>query len=107
MFFLSKKLLLLLFMLTLLISDKVSMFKVDGMMCLSGCVVKVNSIANSIDGVKRASVDFKKGILTVKYDSLMVSEDFIMNELSQKTTYVVKVAEKDFGKKMFDWLKIF
>jgi len=107
MFFLSKKLLLLLFMLTLLISDKVSMFKVDGMMCLSGCVVKVNSIANSIDGVKRASVDFKKGILTVKYDSLMVSEDFIMNELSQKTTYVVKIAEKDFGKKMFDWLKIF
>mgnify|MGYP002860862902 FL=1 len=107
MFFLSKKLLLLLFMLTLLISDKVSMFKVDGMMCLSGCVVKVNSIANSIDGVKRASVNFKKGILTVKYDSLMVSEDFIMNELSQKTTYVVKIAEKDFGKKMFDWLKIF
>ncbi len=107
MFFLRKKLLLLLFMLTLLISDKVSMFKVDGMMCLSGCVVKVNSIANSIDGVKRASVDFKKGILTVKYDSLMVSEDFIMNELSQKTTYVVKIAEKDFGKKMFDWLKIF
>ncbi len=107
MFFLSKKLLLLLFMLTLLISDKVSMFKVDGMMCLSGCVVKVNSIANSIDGVKRASVDFKKGILTVKYDSLMVSEDFIINELSQKTTYVVKIAEKDFGKKMFDWLKIF
>ena len=107
MFFLRRKLLFLLFMLTLLISDKVSMFKVDGMMCLSGCVVKVNSIANSIDGVKRASVDFKKGILTVKYDSLMVSEDFIINELSQKTTYVVKIAEKDFGKKMFDWLKIF
>ena len=37
----------------------------------------------------------------------MVSEDFIINELSQKTTYVVKIAEKDFGKKMFDWLKIF
>ena len=107
MFFLRKKLLFLLFMLTLLISDKVSMFKVDGMMCLSGCVVKVNSIANSIDGVKRASVDFKKGILTVKYDSLMVSEDFIMNELTQKTTYVIKIAENDFGKKMFDWLKIF
>ena len=54
------------------------------MMCLSGCVVKVNSITNSIDGVKRASVDFKKGILTVKYDSLMVSEDFIINEFYMK-----------------------
>ena len=107
MFYLRKKLLFLSFLITLLISDKVSIFKVDSMMCLSGCVVKVNSITNSIDGVKRASVDFKKGILTVKYDSVMVSEDFIMNELSQKTTYAIKIAEKDFGKKMFDWLKIF
>ena len=107
MFFLRKKLLFLSFLVTLLISDKISIFKVDGMMCLSGCVVKVNSITNSIDGVKRANVDFKKGILTVRYDSLMVSEDFIMNELSQKTTYVIKKAEKDFGRKIFDWLKIF
>ena len=67
MFFLKRNnLVLLLLLLTLSLPNKVSMFKVDGMMCVSGCVFKVNSVANSINGVSGSSVDFKKGILTVK-----------------------------------------
>ena len=103
MYFSKKKDLLLLLLLASLVPEKISMFKVDGMMCLSGCVVKVNSVANSIDGVKEARVDFKKGILTVKYDSLKLSEELIVSEISQKTTYSIKKAESF----LFNWLKIF
>ena len=103
MYFSNKKYLFILLLLAFLVPDKISMFKVDGMMCLSGCVVKVNSVANSIDGVKEASVDFKKGILTVKYDPLKLSEELIISEISQKTTYSIKKAESF----LFDWLKIF
>ncbi len=90
-----------------MLTNKISAFKVDGMMCLSGCVVKVNSVVSSIDGVGKANIDFKKGILTVQYDSLKVSDDLIIDELSKQTTYVVKKTEKDFSKILFDWLKIF
>ena len=90
-------------LLTLLIPNRVSIFKVDGMMCLSGCVVKVNSVTNSINGVKGASVDFKRGILTVEYDSTKVNEGLIISELSEKTTYSIKKAESF----LFNWLKIF
>ena len=103
MFFLRNKCFFILLLMSLLIPNKVSQFKVDGMMCLSGCVVKVNSVANSIEGVKEASVDFKKGMLTVEYDSLKLSDEVIISEISKKTTYSIKKADKF----LFDWIKIF
>ena len=106
MSFLKISIILLLF-LSISISNKMVIFKVDGMMCVSGCVVKVNSIVNSIDGVNNSKVDFKKGFLTVSYDSLKVSDDIIIKELSTQTTYEVKKVKKDFNNILFDWFKIF
>ena len=92
---------------SILISNKMTTFKVDGMMCLSGCVVKVNSVVNSIDGISSSKVDFKRGFLTVNYDSLKVTDDIIIKELSGQTTYKIKKVKKDFNNILFDWLKIF
>jgi len=91
----------------LLIPSQISTFKVDGMMCLSGCVAKVNSVVNSIEGVDKININFKKGILTVRYDSLKVSDDMIIDKLSDQTTYVVKKTEKNFSKILFNWFKVF
>ena len=90
-----------------LLPNKISVFKVDGMMCVGGCVAIINSVSQSIDGVNSSSVDFKKGLLTVSYDSLRVNEVLIIDKLSQQTTYDVKKVEKKISKSLFDWLKIF
>tara|TARA_B100000427_G_C15475438_1_gene580548 strand:- start:897 stop:1229 length:333 start_codon:yes stop_codon:yes gene_type:complete len=96
-----------LFFLSISISNKITTFKVEGMMCLSGCVVKVNSVVNSIEGVNNSEVDFKRGFLTVGYDSLKITDDIIIKELSSQTTYKVEKVKKDFNNPLFDWLKIF
>ena len=105
--FLKKNIIFLLLSLTILLSNKISTFKVDGMMCISGCVFKVNSVVQSIEGVSNSNVNFEKGILTVKYDSLKVYDTMIINKLSNETTYKVKKTEKDFSKILFNWFKIF
>jgi len=94
-------------LLSVMISNKVATFKVDGMMCLSGCVVKVNSVVNSIEGVNNSEIDFKRGFLTVGYDSLKITDDVIIKELSTQTTYKVEKIKKDFNSTLFDWLRIF
>ena len=72
-------------------------------MCVSGCVWKVNSVTESIDGVNESNVDFEKGILTVKYDSLKTNNDIIISELSKQTTYTVKEFKKDSNGSILDW----
>ena len=105
--FLKKNIIYFSFSLALLCSNKISTFKVDGMMCFDGCVVKVYSIVKSIEGVKDSRVDFKKGLLTVSYDSLLVNENLIIENLSNKTTYKVKEYQEKTNKIFLDLLKIF
>ena len=64
------------------------------MMCVSGCVWKVNSVTQSIEGVSESNVDFEKGVLTVKYDSLKTDNHIIISELSKQTTYIVRESKK-------------
>ena len=90
-------------MLSFFIPNKISIFKVEGMMCVSGCVWKVNSVTESIDGVNESNVDFEKGILTVKYDSLKTNNDIIISELSKQTTYTVKEFKKNSDSQILNW----
>ena len=80
--------------------------QVKGMSCAS-CVGRVEKALNAIDGVDKANINFEKGLLTVKYDPLKVSDDMIVDKLSGETTYIVKKREKDFSKIIFNWLKVF
>lgn len=84
---------------SLSLSNKISTFKVDGMMCVNGCVWKVNSVTESINGVYESSVDFEKSVLTVKYDSLKVNDKIIIKELLNQTTYKVITSKDDLIKK--------
>ena len=77
------------------------------MMCETGCSWKISSVVQSIDGVSESNVNFKKGILTVKYDSLKVQDSIIISKLSSQTTYEVKKTKQDFSKILFNWFKIF
>ena len=83
--------------------NKISTFKVEGMMCVSGCVWKVNSVTKSIGGVSESNVDFAKGILTVKYDSLKTNDDIIISKLSKQTTYIVKEFKKNSDSQILNW----
>ena len=73
------------------------------MMCVSGCVWKVNSVTQSIEGVSESNVDFEKGVLTVKYDSLKTDNHIIISELSKQTTYIVKEFKKKSNVSVFNW----
>ena len=88
----------------LLFSYQVSTFKVEGLMCVSGCVWKVNTVAQSILGVNESNVDFERGILTVQYDPKKVNDDLIIKELSKQTTYkITKIQNKANNNKILDW----
>ena len=82
-----------------------SYFKIDGMVCESGCSYKIKSVVNSISGVKESSVDFEKRILSVDYDASKVNEQIIIDRISEETTFKakkVKFKKKKEGNSWFE-----
>ena len=76
-----------------------SSFKIEGMVCEGGCSYKVKSIVNSIKGVNECSLDFGKKVLTVNYDSEQVSDQLIIEKISEDSHKVVIYSEDIFGGK--------
>ena len=74
----------------LLSEDQQSKFKVDGMMCETGCAWKVKSVVNSLEGVNMAELDFERRVLTVNYDDNKINDEQIIKTLMDDTTYIVK-----------------
>ena len=68
-------------------ADKSESYKIEGMHCSYGCVNKVKSIMNSLDGVKTCDVSFEKSLMTVKYDDSKINMDKIISSLTEGTTY--------------------
>ena len=64
-----KKYILLVIMLSFLLSgNKSESYKIEGMHCSYGCVNKIKSVVNSIDGIKSCEVSFENSLMTVEYD---------------------------------------
>ena len=83
-----------------------SKFKVEGMMCETGCAWKVESVVKSIEGINVVKVDFENKVLFVEYDKTKINDNKIIEALSKETTYTVKKVEQI--KKSFiplDWIK--
>ena len=79
-----------------------TVFKVNGMMCERGCAYKVNSIVNSIDGIKNCQVDFEKGTVLVNYDPKKTNDQIILTKLETETTYkIIKIKKRSF----LEWFK--
>ena len=69
-----KKNILLVFMLSLLFSgNKLEKYKIEGMHCSYGCVNKIKSVVNSIEGMKSCEVSFENSLMTVEYDDSKVN----------------------------------
>ena len=86
-------------------AEQVSKFKIDGMMCASGCAWKVKTITDSIDGVNSSEVDFEKGTLIVNHNPSKATTELIISKLSKETTYEVVLAKDKTKKSFLDWFK--
>ena len=82
------------FIFSLLIAkENTALLKVNGMVCSYSCAGKVNSVVQKIDGVKDSSVDFNKGIATIKYDGSKIADKDIVETLKNKTMYKVSIID--------------
>ncbi len=86
-------------------AEQVSKFKIDGMMCVTGCAWKVKTITDSIDGVNSSEVDFEKGTLIVNHNPSKATTELIISKLSKETTYEVVLAKDKTKKSFLDWFK--
>ena len=90
----------------LLSADISESYVIKGMHCGYGCVKKIKSVVNDIDGVKTCDVDFEKSLMVVEYDDAKVNTSLIITSLNDKTTYntklkeEIKVDDKTFWKKI-------
>ena len=102
-----KNILIVLIFSFLLSADKSESYKIEGMHCGYGCVNKVKSIMNSLDGMKACEVSFEKSLMTVEYDDSKIDIDKIILSLTEGTTYITTIINKNDkkGKKSF-WSKV-
>ena len=102
-----KNILIVLMFAFLLSADKSESYKIEGMHCGYGCVNKVKSIMNSLDGMKTCEVSFEKSLMTVEYDDSKITIDKIISSLTEGTTYITTIINKNDkkGKKSF-WSKV-
>ena len=101
-----KKIILIIAGSVLLSADVTESYNVEGMFCSNGCVNKIKSVINSLEGVKSCDVSFEKSLITVEFDEEKVNSDLIISSLSKNTTYrTSKVKEKDTNKESF-WSKL-
>ena len=89
----------------LLSEDQKSKFKVEGMMCQTGCAWKVKSIVKSLEGINMVEVDFDKSFLIVDYDKSKINDDQIIKTLMDQTTYVVKKVDDSRKIAPIGWFK--
>ena len=83
-----RKYLALILLVSFLVSANTSeSYKVEGMSCGFGCVNKVKSVMNAIDGVNKCDVDFEKSLMIVEFDDSKVNSEIIIKSLSEETTY--------------------
>lgn len=71
----------------LIASLETSNINVRGMMCGMSCADKIEKQINSIDGVKQFNLSYEKSLLVIDYDSNIINESQIINNLNDNTTY--------------------
>ena len=81
-------------------------FNIEGMMCGYGCVNKVKTVLNSIEGVKKCDVNFEKSLMTVEFDEEKVNSHLIITSLTENTTYKTSIMANDYKEKQSFWNKI-
>ena len=81
---------------SLLVSaDKSESYKIEGMHCGYGCVNKVKSLVNSLEGIKLCEVSYENSSMEIQYDDNKVNSDMILKILSDNTTYKTALVTKE------------
>ena len=83
-------------------ADKSESYKIEGMHCGYGCVNKVKSLVNSLEGVKLCDVSYENSSMEIQYDDTKVNSEMILKLLSDNTTYKTALVVEE--KKSF-WSK--
>lgn len=99
-----KNILLILSFSFLFSADKSELYKIEGMHCGYGCVNKVKSLVNSLEGIKLCEVSYENSSMEIQYDDDKVSSEMILKLLSDNTTYKTALITKEKEKKTF-WSK--
>ena len=71
----------------LIASIETSNLNVRGMMCGMSCADKIEKQIDKIGGIKQYNLSYEKSLLVVDYDSSIISESQIINNLNDNTTY--------------------
>ena len=61
-------------------------YKVEGMTCGVGCVNKIKSQVESLEGVKTCEVNFKNTTVVVDYDNSKINDQQIINQFNDDNT---------------------
>tara|TARA_Y100001960_G_C13976570_1_gene495454 strand:- start:20 stop:349 length:330 start_codon:yes stop_codon:yes gene_type:complete len=101
-----KSILLIVLFTFLLAEDKSESYKIEGMHCGYGCVNKVKSMMDSLDGMKMCEVSFEKSLMTVEYDDSKVNSDMILKLLADNTTYKTVLINNQKKEKKTFWSKV-
>ena len=92
----------------LLSADITESYEVKGMHCGYGCVNKIKSVMNSLDGIKSCDVSFEESSMTIEFDDIKMNTENILLSFHENTTYKAKKIEdekEELEKKSF-WNKI-
>lgn len=77
-------------------NEKQAELKIEGMTC-GGCALSVKSVVKKIDGVRDATVDWKKGRAVVTFDPERVTPEQIAATIQEKLTYPTEVVDEGNG----------
>ncbi len=101
-----KKIILFIFTSFIFTAIETAELNVRGMMCGVGCVNKIQTQVNEIDGVDKCEISYEKGEVVVSYDKNITTKSKIVKTLNNNTTYAF--SEKDESNGSFKWfLNIF
>lgn len=79
---------------------------VRGMMCGVGCVNKIETQVNKINGVDNFEISYEKSKIVVNYDKNQITKSQIIETLNNNTTYAF--SDKNESNGSFKWfMKIF
>ena len=96
--------LLFLFINPLFPHEKISTYKVEGMMCSISCPKSIQESLDGIKGIKSCKVDFDSRTAIVTYDDEKINSEKISATIEKKTYFIVIDKNKKKSWSLFNWL---
>ena len=91
----------------ILTADITETYEVKGMHCGYGCVNKIKSAINTLDGVKSCDVSYENSSMIIEFDNKKLNTENILLAFHENTTYQARKLEdktEDIDEKSF-WKK--